>query len=404
MKLKLLFALATFFLINNSFAQIRNCGTMDLVKQNSMLDPVYKQAYEQFQNNAMLSTAKQALADTLTIPVVVHVLYNKSVENISDARIFSQIKVLNNDFHRTNADAGNTPFVIQAAAGGIAIKLVMANIDLNGKPFNGITRNYTSVAGFESNDAMKRNSSGGVDAWDAKSYLNIWVCNLKDDLLGFAQYPGGPAATDGLVIDYEAMGVGGSAPYNLGRTCTHELGHYFGLYHIWGDEDNCAMDDYVDDTPLQATSTKGCPKFPLYDKCTSGGNGIYFMNYLDYTTDACMNMFTKGQITRMTNSILTYRLAFKASRAYNGIADSKSLGEIKIVDEGEGKFQCIFASASQVPHSISAYSVIGQKLWTESIYPAKRTFEFSLSDCVPGMYIIKAENNSQTFTGKVLKH
>ncbi|MCB0624470.1 MAG: zinc metalloprotease, partial [Saprospiraceae bacterium] len=157
------------------------------------------------------------------------------------------------------------------------------------------TRTSTSVTAFSANDNMKFNSSGGKDAWPAGSYLNIWVCDLSGGLLGYAQFPGGPASTDGVVIDYAYFGTIGTAtpPFHLGRTATHEVGHWLNLRHIWGDGP-CSVDDFVTDTPTSDAANYGCPIGHVSCSTTD-----MVQNYMDYTDDACMNLYTTGQKNRM---------------------------------------------------------------------------------------------------------
>lgn len=232
------------------------------------------------------------------IPVVVHVVYSSSAMNITDAQVRSQIDVLNEDFRRLNADKSNTPSAHAAVAADVEINFCLATVDPNGNATTGITRTSTTVSSFSDNDAVKYTSSGGKDAWNTSKYLNLWCCNLGTSLLGYAQFPGGPAATDGVVINYRYFGRGYAsvAPFNKGRTGTHEVGHWLNLRHIWGDA-SCG-NDYVTDTPTQQTSNYGCPSYPR-TTCSNGSAGDQFMNYMDYTDDACMNMFSAGQKTRM---------------------------------------------------------------------------------------------------------
>lgn len=237
----------------------------------------------------------------LTIPVVVHVVWNTATENISEAQILSQLDVLNEDFRKMNADVSSVPGVFQPLASDVEIEFCLATTDPNGNPTSGITRTNTSLTSFPyPGNAMKFDAQGGKDAWPRDSYLNMWVCDLAAGLLGFAQFPGGGASTDGVVIDYLYFGNTGTAtaPYDLGRTATHEVGHWLNLYHIWGDDDDCSGSDLVADTPNQEVDNGGCPTFP-HVTCSNGPNGDMFMNYMDYTNDACMFMFSAGQTTRM---------------------------------------------------------------------------------------------------------
>lgn len=233
----------------------------------------------------------------VTIPVVVNVVWNTASENISDAQIQSQIDVLNQDFRATNADRTNTPAIFSSLIADFEINFCLATQDPSGNATTGIRRQQTSTTAFSSNDAVKFTAQGGLDAWDRNKYLNLWVCDLSGGLLGYAQFPGGAAATDGVVCDYLYFGTVGvaTAPFNKGRTATHEIGHWLNLRHIWGDA-NCGS-DLVSDTPTHNTSNAGCPTYPHLSTC-SGTPVEMTMNYMDYTDDACMYMFTAGQKAR----------------------------------------------------------------------------------------------------------
>ena len=281
----------------------RNCGTMDVHRRLLSQDPAYARARDDIENHARLFRAGAATArpGVTRIPVVVHVVWNTAAQNISDAQIASQIDVLNRDFRRTNPDVSSTPAVFLPLTADARVEFALANIDPNGAPTNGITRRQTTVTSFGSNDAVKSQATGGTDAWPADRYLNIWVCPLGGGLLGYAQFPGGPAATDGVVILQSAFGTVGTAapPFHLGRTATHEIGHWLNLNHIWGDDGTgCSGTDNVADTPNQGGPNTGKPTFP-HVSCSNGPNGDMFMNYMDYVDDPAMFMFTAGQVARM---------------------------------------------------------------------------------------------------------
>jgi hypothetical protein len=246
------------------------------------------------------------------VPVVVHVIHNGEAvgtgKNISDAQILSQIEVLNEDYQRMNADASDTPAEFQSVAGSIDLEFVLAKQDPEGLATNGIVRVAGPKSSWTINDNYEIKS---LSYWPADDYLNIWVCNLSG-LLGYAQFPvsnlpglensSDNALTDGVVIAYNAFGSieDGAFPllskYNQGRTTTHELGHFFGLRHTWGDDEGeCSGTDYVNDTPNQGGSSSGCPNHPQ----TTCSVTAMFQNYLDYTDDACMNLFTQDQVSRM---------------------------------------------------------------------------------------------------------
>ncbi|RPD49698.1 T9SS C-terminal target domain-containing protein [Hymenobacter sediminis] len=280
---------------------VRQCATMENLAAQVAADPALAQRISAIEGQTQQFVSKSAAKRTtavITIPVVVHVLYNTSAQNISDAQIQSQIAVLNEDFSKTNADVSKTPAAFAGLAANPNIQFVLAKRTPTGAATTGIERKSTNKTSWGTNDAMKKASTGGLDAWDASKYLNLWVCNLSGGILGYAQFPGGAASTDGVVILTSAFGRGGSAsaPFNLGRTATHEVGHWLNLRHIWGDA-SCG-NDLVADTPTQQTSNYSCPSFPKVT-CSNGPNGDMFMNYMDYVDDACMYMFSNGQSARM---------------------------------------------------------------------------------------------------------
>ena len=287
----------------------------------------YEQQIQQIIASGKVNPSPQTV---LTIPVVVHVVYFSNPSNISTAQVQSQIQVLNEDFGRTNADAVNTPAPFAAVAANTGIQFCLAQRDPNGNPSTGIERRQTTVTSFQADDAVKFYSSGGLDIWDPTRYLNIWVCDFGNSgLLGYGEFPtGSPSNTYGVVIQYNAFGNTGNvqAPYDLGRTTTHEFSHCFNLYHIWGDDGNaCTGTDYCADTPNQAGSTFGCYTFPHTDACTPTGNGIMFENYMDYSDDVCLNLFTQNQSTRM-NAVL-------ATTPYNALASSNGCQPVVLTND-----------------------------------------------------------------------
>jgi hypothetical protein len=247
-------------------------------------------------------------ATVYRIPVVVHVIYNTTAQNISQAQIQSQIDVLNEDFRRTNSDYTLTPSEFAGSVADSEIEFFLATTDPAGNPTTGVTRTSTTKTSFTTNDDMKFNSRGGKDAWNTQKYMNMWVCNMSGGILGYAQFPGsGAANTDGVVMLTTGFGSTGNvgAPFDLGRTATHEVGHWLNLRHIWGDG-GCSADDFVTDTPLAAASNGGCPSYPSKSCSSNGGfTSDMFMNYMDYTNDACMYMFTTGQKNRMRAVLAT---------------------------------------------------------------------------------------------------
>lgn len=237
--------------------------------------------------------------EVITIPVVIHVLYNSAEQNITDAQILSQLQVLNNDYRKLNTGSKNIPAAFAPLAADTRIVFCLSKIDAAGKATTGILRKHSSIQSWTADDGMKYSAQGGDNAWDAKKFLNIWVCNFSGQSLGYSSVPGSQADRDGVVIQYNAFGTTGNviAPFNKGRTLTHEVGHWLGLKHLWGDA-NCG-DDGIADTPPQQNFNNGCPSFPHKSGCSINGNGDMFMNFMDFTDDGCMYMFTKGQAAKM---------------------------------------------------------------------------------------------------------
>jgi hypothetical protein len=248
---------------------------------------------EQFTARSFLFGAA-ARTTKATIPVIVHVVYNTDEQNISDAQVKSQVKVLNLDYRAMNPDHSKVPAPWKNLVADANIEFTLDHI----------TRTETQEASFGADDRVKSEASGGISPESPDKYLNIWVCNLAGGLLGYAQFPGGPAATDGVVILYTAFGTTGTAaaPFNLGRTSTHEIGHWLNLHHIWGDTTDCSGTDYVADTPNAQLPNYGKPVFP-HVSCNNGPNGDMFVNYMDYVDDDSMFMFTNGQAARMAAAL-----------------------------------------------------------------------------------------------------
>ncbi len=307
----------------------RKCGSIEKMNHFFKLYPEKKINRIESEKKVLLLKDFQ-FKQSMTIPVVFHVVYNSPQQNISDQQIISQLDVLNADFNRTNADAVNTPNDFDTIVESMQIQFCLAKRTENGDPSTGIVRVPTNITEFQLYDtSIHYNSLGGSNAWNTDKYLNIWICNIGNSILGWAQFPSaGNINTDGVVIDYRRFGTIGTAthPYNLGRTTTHELGHYFNLYHTWGDN-NCG-DDFVYDTPIQEEANFGCKVHP-HISCSN--NGDMFMNFMDYTNDNCMNSFTKGQRDRVWNSIYTYRSNLISSNGCDSVNVSNIDASIEII-------------------------------------------------------------------------
>ena len=278
---------------------IRRCASYEVLEQQLKADPTLAanmQAIEENTSRFLANPSANKLVNgVVVIPVVVNVLYKTTAQNISLTQIQSQINVLNADFGATNSDYNLTPTAFQSLrSGNTNIQFVLDTV----------IRKSTTKTSWSTNDAMKKSSQGGINPSSPTTKLNLWVCNLSNGILGYAQFPGGSSTTDGVVIDDNAIGSTGTvtAPYNKGRTATHEVGHWLNLRHIWGDA-TCGS-DLVNDTPLHNTANYGCPASGHRSTCT-GTPLEMTMNYMDYTDDACMYMFSAGQKTRMQATFAT---------------------------------------------------------------------------------------------------
>ena len=266
----------------------RVCSSQTVLERQMKEDPTRAARMEEIENLTKSAIAEGRLVNgKIQIPVVFNVLYRTAAENISQAILQSQIDVLNKDFSARNSDFNNpTPYASVKANVGISFVL------------DKVVRKATTKSSWSDDDSMKRTSGGGIAATSPTTKLNYWVCNLGSQLLGYAQFPGGPSSTDGVVCHYRYTGVTGSSnfPFNLGRTATHEVGHWMNLRHIWGDR-NCGS-DLVADTPVHNTANTGVP--PAGHRSTCSGTPLeMFMNYMDYTDDRGMFMFSNGQKARM---------------------------------------------------------------------------------------------------------
>lgn len=274
----------------NSLATERHCASHDVLEEQLKENPAFAQRIaeiESFTQDAILK-GKAPSAGNITIPVVVNVLYRTSSENISMSQIQSQIDALNKDFNGTNSDFNQVPAIFSGVKANVGVTFVL----------DAVNRKQTSKSSWGTRDAMKKTKRGGLDPTSPNTKLNIWVCTIGGGILGYAQFPGGNSSTDGVVIDSRYFGTTGTAtsPFDKGRTATHEVGHWMNLRHIWGDS-NCG-NDFVNDTPTHNTANYGCPSYPHYSTCS--GNPVEMtMNYMDYTDDACMYMFSEGQKSRM---------------------------------------------------------------------------------------------------------
>ena len=387
------FILSAFFLIQMSiglFAQLTpssdRCGTMNLHNFKLKNDPAYRATRREIDKLAQsyVQNAKKSslVGGIVVIPVAFHVIYRTTTQNISDAQINAQIKQLNDDYRRINSDRNATPAAFRGAAKDLEIQFCLATRDPSGLATTGITRTSTTTTAFDDVTFEAQKTS---TIWNRNKYLNLWSANLSGTLLGYAQFPGGPASTDGVVLRYSTVGSianpGTLTGYNLGRTASHEVGHWLNLYHIWGDDRGaCTGTDQVFDTPNQGDESSGTPNFPLVDICAPTSPGVMFMNYMDYSDDVSANMFTNGQKTRMLSALSNFRSTILSS---NGCIPP-TLADY-VLNANVGTQTTCAGSSLDYTVLTTAYNSYNTSIgFSTSGLPAGCTASFSASSVAPG--------------------
>ena len=398
------------FLPGILFSQ-QKCGFTDNLKYLIAKDPSLYERMSQVDTELQkpVENPYYKTAAIITLPVVVHVVYKLAAQNISDAQIQSEITALNRDYMRAAADTVNTPAVWKGIAGNPQIQFCMAKRDPNGNPTTGITRTSTNSVSFSLDNKVKYTAQGGEDAWNCDKYLNIWVCNIGGGtILGYAQFPGYPDETDGIVIHYKAFGTTGTAiaPNNKGRTSVHEVGHWLGLHHVWGDDQgDCTGTDLINDTPNQEAENYGCPAFPHTDSCTTTSPGVMFMNYMDYCDDDCMNMFTKGQLVRIANTFNGFRAPIKTSNActpvgVDELTDPYQFNVSPNPNDGSFTVDVHFNGARDL--GIIVYDLIGNKVFSQKyLKTTGGLYDMHLENQPEGIYFVQITTVSGIFTKRL---
>ena len=350
----------------------------------------------------------------IRIPVVVHVLYNTTAQNISDAQVKSQIDALNRDFRRLNADSVNTPLPFKSLAADVQIEFALATADPKGRATTGIVRKATGVTYWQMDDKIKYSEQGGDNAWDSRYYLNIWVGNTRS-LLGYSSVIGAPADKDGIVINTSAFGtLNMSGAYDNGRTAVHEAGHWLGLKHIWGDA--LCGDDGIYDTPTQSGFTTSCPTGIRTSSCGSNPAGDMYMNYMDFTNDACLNLFTTGQKEHMRSLFDdgAPRYSLLLSKGLNSPWTEESLPEEAIpvvIAPAQLKLYPNPTSSELVLDFEYDASWIGKEVKILNmngvvisiVLVSSKTQKVPLSTFTPGVYFIQGINGNKKISQKFIK-
>ncbi len=391
----------------------------------NQVNKAFETAKAYSQNNPTKSNA------IYTIPVVVHVVYNTPQQNLDDSVILNQIQILNDDYQRMNADTVNMRSDFDIVKGSPQIEFVLAQIDPSGSPTTGITRTNTASPSFGSLaiisgdftdlEKVKSTVDGGIDPWDQSRYLNIWVCNMSVDffgteitaLLGYATPPTGlpnwpPGSTagmsDGVVIQFQSFGSNnpnildaGGGPIDVrGRTPVHEVGHYLGLRHIWGDGD-CTAQDGIDDTPnADAQSNSDCDI--TKNTCVDNIQGVdlpdMVENYMDYSAETCQNSFTQGQVDLMHGVLENQRYDL----VYNNPAGLSDLNISDWTISPNPATDELSLSGVEDFNTVTIYSLSGQSVNTTQINGNAQTID--VRELESGMYILKVADNQQRIDTK----
>lgn len=431
MSVKHLLGLALSILIYTQ-VQAQKCGTEDLLHKLSAEYPALQELAQQKKLGLPATANKTTVVEEQhAIPVVFHILISSQQLQVIGGmegvqrRIDSQMIVLNRDFNAENPDSVNIPAGFKPVFGNTGIRFALARTAPDGKATAGyevkvINKNGINLEnGWGSAQAFsdaKYTAAGGLDAWDPTRYMNVWVVNTLENnsistILGVAmpfyyvEGTGGGIPRDemGIVLHYRAFGKRSSIiePYingaDEGRTLTHEMGHMFELFHIWGDDDGkCTGDDGISDTPPQAYSSSGCPNFPEYDGCSPSGNGIMFMNYMDYTNDNCVSMFTKEQSARMQRlsspGNVLYSLT-KHPELTTLPTDSNNTATTYTIypNPADDVVNVLFNKTTEDVLGLYVVNMLGQVVATQEVNYQNSYYSFNLSAAQTGIYILVVE-------------
>ncbi len=415
-----LLSIFTAFIAITAMAQnnFNHCASGVIRNQMIANDPAFKLANDQIEQFTQdyikrLENGKQERSTIYRIPVVVHIVHNGeaigSGANISASQVLSQIAVLNKDYRLKNSDSLATSHAYHQYVADCEIEFCLATLDPTGNLTSGIDRYNGGQATYDYPELENNIKPNTI--WDHERYLNIWVCKLGGTaatLLGYATPPGTATDNDGVVIGTTNFGTVGNltAAYNKGRTATHEIGHFFNLIHIWGDDGTaCTGSDQVSDTPNQAGENYGCPTFPKVT-CSNGPNGDMFMNYMDYSDDGCMKMFTAGQKARMRATLISggSRSTLTVS---NGCTWPVGLTEVQkdptfslFPNPSSDHFYLKSSADFSADFSIRLFNVLGQEFTSGMTLDkeAGNRYYINTGSLANGTYILKINSDSKTIS------
>lgn len=448
MSVKHLLALAlSIFLFSSAQAQ-QKCGTHTLLQQLSAQYPALQQMTRDIKQGVYDAAANKTTVqeEQHAIPVVFHIVINNQQLSYMGGmdglrrRIDSQMVVLNRDFNAENADSVNIPTGFKPLYGNTGIHFALARTTPGGNATDGFDIKIINQQGINLENGIgsgnafsnaKYAQAVGLNAWDPTRYMNVWVINPLEN--------GSPSNILGVAMPYYYIeGTGGSIPRNEmgivlhylafgkksgltdiyiqgadgGRTLTHEMGHMFRLFHIWGDDDGkCAGrggdDDGISDTPPQAYSTSGCPTYPKYDGCSPTGDGIMFMNYMDYSNDKCVAMFTREQVTRMQGLVRQgnplYSLT-KHPELLTSPTDSNTTANNYVVypNPTEDVVNILFTKSTDKVTGLYVINLMGQVVARQEVTVQNSYYSFNLSGAQTGLYILVIDFGDRRETAKIM--
>jgi hypothetical protein len=404
------------------------CGYEHFIKIQKAHSPHYIENLDRMNEEAKTSSNNRG-GSNYTLPVVFHVLHNSENQNIPDSVVLSQLEVLNEDYRRMNADAINTRDIFLPVAADTDINFALATIDPDGNPTTGITHTYTDRESFEIDifsqtmtlDEVKHAETGGSDAWNPEHYVNIWICNIDGGFLGqifgyayppagLDNWPEGSEAPDmsneGIVLHYTVVGRNnpyadedGTSENNLGRALVHEMGHYLGLRHIWGDElftDICSEEDGIDDTPLCGSGDQFACDFEANtcDDGTENDQPDMLENYMDYTQDECYNMFTQGQ--KMMMHYVIDEIRFELLTNSVGIKNPIETNQISVWPNPS-----IARISFSLPSATSQFTYAIRNILGEIVLRGQTSIQsLDVSKLSTGTYILSTQQNEVLNTSR----
>ncbi|HRN94176.1 MAG TPA: M43 family zinc metalloprotease [Chitinophagales bacterium] len=441
-------ACSLLFAVNlNAQNQFHKCVSAEAEKAMEVNNPGYlqsiKSAFQKAKSNANIRVSQRGnMLDTIyRIRTVFHVVYSKPEENLDDSVILSQLDVINEDFRRKNADTVNTRSIFSSFAADAGIEFFLADTDPDGNPTNGIIHSVGTPSGgifggFGASDEVKKTSTGGVNPWPTDKYLNIWICDLMGGIgvLGYSYPPAdslanwgsnnpkADSAVQGVVLYYKAVGRNNPSPIDPsvdgGRSATHEIGHFLGLRHIWGDDqpmfgqgNKCAGDvdggsDGIDDTPDATdasqqtcdTTKNTCP-----DPNLSQDYPDMVENYMDYSSDDCLNMFTNEQVALMREVIKLYRPGI-AEVVVNTSSSIKQIGNLEMVkvspNPTQGFVYVELPSSTEGKIELNLISTEGKLV--RSFESSTKATRLDLDEIQQGVYLLSVKNRNLSTVKRIV--